>query len=80
MTFYLIYQVTMGNIWKMIYWYCNGYFGRDAYSDKQIILEGPTRIVAVGWEEGDVPWVASFDSQEEKQEKIDLRSTSPSEE
>ena len=51
-----------------IYGYCEGYFGRDDYSDKIIILDGCSWIVCAyldGWGKERVTHV-NFDSPEEK--------------
>ncbi|NCB03591.1 MAG: hypothetical protein EOM67_15780 [Spirochaetia bacterium] len=57
------------NIGKVLYGYCNGYFGRDSYSDKVIIAEGDLWVVAMP-EYGKYPDTACFDSVEEKNKRI----------
>lgn len=52
-----------------IYGYCNGYFGRDDYDDKIIILEGLKWIVCA-YLDDDIITCANFDSEEEKIECI----------
>ena len=48
-----------------IYGYCDGYFGRDDYSDKVIILEDKKRIVYSYLDSDRVTYV-NFDTEEEK--------------
>ena len=52
-----------------IYGYCDGYFGRDDYSDKIIILEGKKWIVC-SYLDNDSVTCVSFDTEEEKTECI----------
>ena len=50
-----------------IYGYCEGYFGRDDYKDKIIILEGKTWIVCAYLDpEVDAVTCVNFDSETEK--------------
>lgn len=60
------------NIGRKIYGYCNGYFGRDDYENKIIILEGKLWIVCayLGCENNRVTCV-NFESEQEKQNCID---------
>ena len=58
------------NLYKVISGYCEGYFGRDDYEDKIIILEGATWIVC-RYINKDVVTCVNFDSEEEKQTCID---------
>lgn len=65
------------NIGKIIYGFCNGFFGRDDYEDKIILFETNTAIVCTYLEGntiyGTAPGIltcANFDSEEEKQEYI----------
>ncbi len=53
---------------KKIYGYCNGYFGRDSYSDKTIVAHGATWITVL-----DIDGYASstnFESHERMIEKV----------
>lgn len=56
-----------------IYGFCNGYFGRDSYSDKMIIASGQNWIVAKGYE-GRAEF-ASFDSHDDMEALIQEWST-----
>ena len=68
----------MSNVGRLIYGYCNGYFGRDDYKTKIIIFETETAIVCRYLDEKDnYISVANFDSIEEKQEKINEWSKKP---
>ena len=59
------------NIGTKIFGYCEGYFGRDDYSDKIIILEGRTWIVCAYLDsDSDAVTCVNFDSEEEKNECI----------
>ena len=60
-----------GFIGTKIYGYCNGYFGRDDYNDKIIILEG-NKWVVCAYLDHDNDYITSvnFDSEEEKIECI----------
>lgn len=65
------------NIGKLIFGYCNGYFGDD-YATKIIIFETATAIVCRYLNEDDnYITVANFDSIEEKQERINEWSKKP---
>lgn len=57
----------MSLLGKKIYGFCNGYFGRDDYNDKIIILEGEKWIVCA-YLDRDIDYVtcANFNSEEEK--------------
>ena len=57
------------NIWKIIKWYCEWYFGRDDYNNKVIVFETKTSICCK-WEWEDYLTTANFNSEEEKNEKI----------
>ena len=68
----------MNNVWRKIYGYCGGYFGRDNYADKMIIAEGYDWIVCSYsdfdlWCKKDVEYkcFAFFKYPELKQEYID---------
>ena len=52
-----------------VYGYCDGYFGRDDYSDKVIILEDKKWIVCLYLDNDRVTCV-NFDTEEEKIECI----------
>ncbi len=58
------------NIWKIIKGYCNWYFGRDDYEDKVIVYETKTSICCRRLKETDYLTVATFDTEEEKNQKI----------
>ena len=60
-----------GFIGTKIYGYCNGYFGRNDYDDKIIILEG-RRWIVCAYLDSDNDWITcvNFDSEEEKEERI----------
>ena len=54
-----------------IYGFCNGYFGRDDYDDKIIILEGKKWIVCSYLDtNNDYVTCVNFDTEEEKIESI----------
>lgn len=57
------------NIGRTIYWFCNGYFGRDDYDDKIIILEGEKWIVCRYVDRDEVA-CTHFRSEEEKNRLI----------
>lgn len=48
---------------KEIHGYCNGYFGRDSYDDKVIIMNGLNWVVAIP--NDGLPEIAHFDTNEE---------------
>lgn len=48
---------------KKVYGYCNGYFGRDSYDDKVIIMNGLNWIVAIPSD--GLPEIAYFDDNKE---------------
>ncbi len=61
------------NIGRIIYGYCNGYFGRDSYDNKRIEAEGIDWIVARSIENtSSQPEFASFYSEEEKENLIKI--------
>jgi hypothetical protein len=56
-----------GFVGTKIYGYCNGYFGRNDYDDKIIILEGNKWIVCAYLDtDNDYITSVNFDSEEEK--------------
>lgn len=58
-----------------IYGYCDGYFGRDDYSDKVIILEDKKWIVCLYLNtDNDRVTCVNFDTEEEKTECIKSQS------
>ena len=59
----------IGLVGRRIYGYCDGYFGRDDYEDKIIILEGKTWIVCV-YANSDVVTCVNFSSEKEKIECV----------
>lgn len=66
----------MSNVGKIIYGFCNGYFGRDDYETKIIVFETECSICCryindEKWREKGWLDCANFDSPEEKQECID---------
>jgi len=67
-----------GFVGTKIYGYCNGYFGRDDYDDKIIILEG-RRWIVCAYLDSDNDWITcvNFDSEEEKEERIKQWSVKP---
>lgn len=68
----------MSNIGRLIFGFCNGFFGRDDYATKIIIFETDTAIVCRYLDEDDnYITVANFDSREEKQKYIDDWSRKP---
>ena len=69
----------MSNIGRLIYGYCNGYFGRGSYYTKRIEAEGADWIVARELDPDAKPQFAMFDFGE-KQEYIDLWAKKPEEE
>ena len=61
----------MSLVGKKIYGFCNGYFGRDDYKDKIIILEGEKWIVCAYLDRNiDCVTCVNFDSKEEKIECV----------
>lgn len=58
------------NIGRTIYGYCNGFFGRDDYDEKIIILEGRNWIVC-RYVDVERVTCANFNTTEEKQQYID---------
>lgn len=66
----------MNNIGKILYGFCNGYFGRDDYSTKIIVFETNCSICCRYVDDDEwrtKGWIscANFDSPEEKQRCID---------
>lgn len=66
----------MNNIGKIIYGFCDGYFGRDDYGTKIIVFETDCSIACRYvhdeiWREKGWISTANFDSPEEKQRCID---------
>ena len=63
----------MKNIGKMIYGFCNGYFGRDDYDTKIIVYETPKAICCtyVDSQYNGILTTANFKNEKEKQECID---------
>ena len=63
----------MSNIGKVIYGFCNGFFGRDDYKTKVIVFETEKSICCryVDRELDDFLTVANFDSEEEKNNYIE---------
>lgn len=64
------------NVGKIIYGFCNGYFGRDDYDTKIIVFETDCSICCryvtdEKWRSKGWLTCANFDSPEEKQEYID---------
>ena len=61
----------MNNIGRVIYGYCNGFFGRDDYETKIIVFE--TKLGICCRYLNDIEYLTStnFDSEEEKQKYID---------
>lgn len=60
-----------GFIGTKIYGFCDGYFGRDDFKDKIILLEGKKWIVCAYLESGiDKVTCVNFDSEEEKEECV----------
>lgn len=60
-----------GFVGTKIYGFCNGYFGRDDYDDKIIILEGRKWIVCSYLDaDNDYVTCVNFDTEEEKIECI----------
>ena len=65
----------MSNIGKVIYGFCNGYFGRDDYDTKMIVYETQKSIVCINisdekWFKNSWLTCANFDSEEEKNKCI----------
>ncbi len=61
----------MNNIGRVVYGFCNGFFGRNSYSDKRIEAEGVNWIVARDmYDENACPEFADFNNEEEKNEYI----------
>lgn len=61
----------MTNIGRVVYWYCNWYFGRDDYETKTIIQEWTTRLVTID-DDKNISF-CKFESEEEKEERIKER-------
>ena len=61
----------MSNIGRLLYGFCNGFFGRDSYGTKRIEAEGVDWIVARDVDTYDAkPEFASFPTPEQKEEHI----------
>ena len=60
----------MTNVGRMIYGFCNGYFGRDSYRNKRIEAEGIDWVVARPLDSEAHPQFVSFASVEEKDELL----------
>ena len=58
------------NVGRKLVGFCNGYFGRDDYSDKIIIYEGKKWIVCKYVNEDSITCL-NFESEEEKNTMID---------
>jgi len=54
----------MSNIGRIIYGYCDGYFGRDSYHEKIIIGEGYNWIVVKDWNGVDFACLPADEKQE----------------
>lgn len=48
---------------KKVYGFCNGYFGRDSYDDKEIIANGLNWVLAVA--DNSLPELATFENRAE---------------
>lgn len=57
---------------KELIGFCEGYFGRDSYEDKVIIMNGLNWVVAIS-EEG-YPEVATFEDKQELEEWVERNS------
>ena len=66
----------MSNIGRVIYGFCNGYFGRDDYKTKIIVFETSVSICCRYLDKNEYLTCAIFDSEEEKQRCIDEWSNS----
>ena len=62
------------NVGKIIYGFCNGYFGRDDYDDKIIVFETDTAICCTYLNEDRKGCLttANFKTKQEKQKYINL--------
>ena len=69
--------VTVSNIGRKIYGFCDGFFGRDSWDDKTIEAEGYDWIVARDSEQH--AWFRQFRTTDNKQNLIDKWSVSESE-
>lgn len=49
--------------------FCDGYFGRDSYDDKVIIMNGLTWVIAIA--EDGYPEVAIFEDKQELEEWVE---------
>lgn len=50
----MAYKGVVNNlVGEKLYGFCDGYFGRDSYSDKVIIMNGLTWVIAIS--DNDVP-------------------------
>ena len=61
----------MSNVGKIIYGFCNGFFGRDDYKTKIIVFETRVGICCRYLGEDEYITCTNFDSEEEKQKYID---------
>lgn len=60
----MAYKGVVNNlVGEKLYGFCDGYFGRDSYSDKVIIMNGLTWVIAIS--DNDVPEIAYFDTNRE---------------
>jgi len=59
------------NVGRIIYGYCNGFFGRDSYNNKRIEAEGIDWVVARAIDEDASPEFAEFSSTSDKQKYIE---------
>jgi hypothetical protein len=70
----------MINIGQKLYGYCNGYFGRDSYSDKRIEAIGIDWIVVRELDSDEKPNFVSFSDRQEMETMIEKWSIKPKEE
>jgi hypothetical protein len=70
----------MSNVGKLIYGFCDGFFGRESYDNKRIEAEGPDWIVSRELREDAVPEFCAFRQGWDKQELIDKWVVKPEEE
>lgn len=54
----------MSNIGRIIYGYCDGYFGRDSHHEKIIIAEGYNWVVVKDWNGVDFACLPADEKQE----------------
>lgn len=60
----------MSNVGRLLYGFCNGFFGRDSYNTKRIEAEGVDWIVARQLTDDAMPEFAQFKSEDQKLEYI----------